>query len=37
MKTVFYGAGAIEGRVYIEEYWLVGEEDTVEQLSEHCN
>jgi hypothetical protein len=36
MKTAFFGAGAIEGRVYMEEYWL-GEDDAVEQLSEQCN
>jgi len=36
MKTVFFGAGATEGRIYVEEYWLTSD-DAVEQLSEKCS
>jgi hypothetical protein len=35
-KTVFFGASASEGRIYIEEYWSSAD-DAMEQISEKCN
>jgi hypothetical protein len=35
-KTVFYGNLRMEGRIYIEDYWL-DEDDALEKLSEQCN
>jgi hypothetical protein len=33
--TVFYGNAHLEGKIYIEDYWL-DSEDAIEKLSEQC-
>jgi hypothetical protein len=36
MKTIFFGQGREEGRVWIDDYWL-SEDDALEKISDQCN